>query len=74
MEQRMPTFDIKVSRDGRGWMITVPGLARYAAADGSINLSDTTQARDEGEIDFMARGFIATVLDMPIEDVHIGRV
>lgn len=70
----MPTYDIEVTRDGQWWMITVPELAGYVAADGSINLSDTTQARYEGEIDDMARDFIAVTLDMPIEDVHINRL
>jgi hypothetical protein len=58
----VPTCDIEVTRDGRWWMITVPELAGYVAADGSINLSDTTQARHEGEIERMARDFIATAM------------
>ncbi|WP_210085517.1 hypothetical protein [Mycobacterium sp. OAE908] len=70
----MAIFDVEVTRDGRWLMITVPGLAGYVAPDGSINLSDTTQARYEGEIDYMARDFIATVLDVSIEDVRIIRV
>ena len=66
-------FDIKVTREGRWWMITVPGLAGYVTPDGSINVSDTTQARHEREIDAMARDFIATVLDIPIETVGVRR-
>ncbi|MEZ0357797.1 hypothetical protein [Mycobacterium sp. SA01] len=34
--------------------------ARYVAPDGLINLSDTTQARHEGEIEDSARSFIAS--------------
>jgi hypothetical protein len=70
----VPTFDIEVTRDGRWWMITAPGLDGYVAADGSINVGDTTQARHGGEIDEMARDFIATVLEVPIEDVRVERI
>jgi hypothetical protein len=55
-------------------MITVPGLDGYVAADGSINVGDTTQARHAGEIEYMARDFIATVLDLPIEDIEVRRI
>lgn len=67
----MPAFDINITRDGRWWMITVPGLAGRALPDGSINLSDTTQARHEAEIDDVARSFIATVLDIEIDAVNV---
>jgi len=70
----VPTFVIEVTRDGKWWMITVPELAGYVAADGSINLSDTTQARYGGEIDDMASDFIATMLDVPIEGVHVEHI
>jgi hypothetical protein len=69
----VPTFDIGVTRDGRWWMITVPELNGYISPTGTINLSDTTQARHRGEIDAMACDFIATVLDIPIEDVKVRR-
>ena len=67
----MPTYYIEVTRGGRWWMITVPGLDGHVAADGSINVSDTTQARSEGEIESMARDFIATVLDVPIDGIEV---
>lgn len=64
-------FDIEVTRDGRWWMITVPALDRYEAPDGSINISDTTQARRASEVDVMARDFIALITGLPIEDVAV---
>lgn len=67
------TFDIEVTRDGEWWRITVPGLDGYVRSDGSTNVSDTTQARHEGEIDAMARDFIATVLDVAVESVGVRR-
>lgn len=70
----MTTFDIEVTRDGRWWMIRVPALAGHVSAEGAMNLSDTTQARDRGEIDTMARDFIATVLDLPVDDIAVQRV
>jgi hypothetical protein len=70
----VPTYDIEVTRDGRWWIITVPGLDGFVTPSGAINVGDTTQARYEGEIDDMAREFIAVTLDIPIEDVHINRL
>jgi hypothetical protein len=67
----MPIYDIEVTRDGRWWMITVPGLGGYVAADGSINVGDTTQARFPGEIEDMARDYIAVSTDTPIEDIEV---
>ncbi len=69
----MPTFDIELTRDSRWWMIRVSALAGYVGAGGAVNLSDTTQARRRGEIDTMAREFIAVVLDMPVDDVVVRR-
>ena len=58
----MPTYDIKVTRDGRWWMIHIPAI------DG------VTQARFPGEIEGMARDYIAVTTDTPIEDVQINRL
>lgn len=70
----MPTYDIDVTRDGRFWLIRVPAMMGYVDSDGSVNVSDVTQARHEGEIEEMAREFIATVTDCPIEDISVRRV
>lgn len=69
----MPTYDIEVTRDGRWWMIRVPGLDGYVTASGAINASTVTQARYEGEVEEMARDFIGCVLDVPIEEVRVNR-
>jgi hypothetical protein len=58
----MMTHDINVTRDGRWWMIHIPAL------DG------LTQARNPGEIDDMAREYIALVTETSIEDVQIRRL
>ncbi|OBI72808.1 hypothetical protein [Mycobacterium sp. E740] len=71
----MRTFDIEVMRDGRWWMIHVPELDGYVAADGSINIGGTTQARQPGEVEDMGRGcYIAAVLDIPVKDVAVRRI
>ncbi|AGB26872.1 hypothetical protein Mycsm_06757 (plasmid) [Mycobacterium sp. JS623] len=70
----MPTYDIEVTRDGRWWMITVAGLDGYVAADGSVNIGDTTQARFRTEIEDMARDYIATVTNTPVDDIEVQRV
>lgn len=69
----MQTFDIEVTREDRWWIITVPELDGYRDADGAINVGITTQARHEGEIDAMARDFIATVIDVSVESVVVRR-
>lgn len=70
----MPTFDIEVTRDGRWWAIYIPALDGYVLPDGSINVGGVTQARHRGEIEDMARDYIAVVLDVPIEDVAVKRI
>jgi hypothetical protein len=57
----MPTYDITITRDGRHWLIHIPALDGY------------TQARHTGEIDDMARDYIATVTDTPAEAIHLRR-
>ena len=60
MEQCMPAYDIETC-DGRWWMIHIPAL------DG------LTQARYEGEIEDMARSYIALVTETPIAHLRINR-
>ena len=55
----MPTYDVNATRDGRFWMVAVPEL------DG------LTQARYRGEVEAMAREYIATVLDLPVDDIAV---
>ena len=40
-------------------MVKVPELVGYVAADGSVNVGDTTQARHRGEVEQMAREYIS---------------
>jgi hypothetical protein len=58
----MLTYDIEVTRDGKWWMIHIPVL------DG------LTQARFPGEIEDMARDYIAVTTDTPIEEIRVNRV
>jgi hypothetical protein len=58
----VPTYDSEVTRDGRWWMIHIRAL------DG------LTQARFPGEIEEMARDYIAVSTDTPIEDVEVRRI
>jgi hypothetical protein len=59
----MHTYQVKVSRDDRWWMIDVPELDGYVNADGAINLSTTTQARRLADVPGEALDFICTVTD-----------
>lgn len=70
----MPTYDIEVTRDGRWWMISIPELDGFVAADGSINVGAITQARHPGEIEDMARSYIAVTTDTPIDEVRVNRL
>ena len=53
------TYKANVTRDGKWWMIDVP------------ELDAVTQARNEGEVQVMARDLIATILDCPVDDVAV---
>lgn len=68
-----PPYEVTVTRDDKWWMITAPELAGYVRPDGATNYSDTTQAREPGEIASQARDFICTVTGVsPSEvDLHI---
>jgi hypothetical protein len=55
----MKTYDVTVSRDGKWWMIHIPDL------DG------LTQSRRLGEIEDMARDYIAVVTDVPLSQVAV---
>jgi hypothetical protein len=57
----MPAFDIHVTRDGRWWMIHIPEI------DG------LTQARWPGEIEDMARSYIAVSTGTPIDQVTVNQ-
>lgn len=68
----MHTYQVNVARDDRWWMITVPELAGYVAADGAINLSDTTQARRIADVPGTAVDFICTVTDSAPSEVAVN--
>ncbi|CPV99762.1 hypothetical protein P5V67_01360 [Mycobacteroides abscessus subsp. abscessus] len=55
----MRTYGIQVTRDGKWWMVNVP------------EIDQLTQARNEGEVEEMARELIAVHQDVPIEDVAV---
>jgi hypothetical protein len=55
----MHTYEIDVYRDGRWWMIRIPEI------DG------LTQARHRGEIDDMARSYIAVSTGQPIDTIAV---
>ncbi|OBC03359.1 hypothetical protein A5784_14065 [Mycobacterium sp. 852013-50091_SCH5140682] len=67
----MHTYKVNVTRDDKWWMITVPELDGYVTADGSINLSDTTQARRLAEVPGQALDFICTVVDAAPSEVGV---
>lgn len=68
----MRTYQVNVTREDKWWMITVPELDRYVAADGSINLTDTTQARRLSEVPGQALDFICTVTDSAPSEVGVN--
>lgn len=68
----MHTYEVTVTRDDKWWMVTVPELDRYVGADGSINLSTTTQARRLAEVPGQARDFICTVTDAAPSEVGMN--
>ncbi|ODQ84906.1 hypothetical protein [Mycolicibacterium holsaticum] len=67
----MRTYQVKVARADRWWMITVPELDGYVRGDGSINVSDTTQARRRADVAREARGFICTVTNQAPSQVDL---
>lgn len=67
----MHIYEVNVTRDGRWWMITVPELDGYVTADGSVNVSDTTQARRLSEVASEARDFICTITDQAPSKVDV---
>lgn len=67
----MNTYQVNVTREDKWWMITVPDLDGCVAADGSINLSDTTQARRLAEVPGHALDFICTVTDRAPSEVGV---
>ena len=67
----MSVYKVSVTRDDKWWMITVPDLARHVTADGTINVSDTTQARRLADVSKGARDFICTVTDSAPSEVEV---
>jgi hypothetical protein len=61
METGMATYGIEVTREGRWWMIHIPEI------DG------LPQARYPGEIERLARSYIAVTTGAPIEEIHLRR-
>lgn len=55
----MRTYDIQVTQDGKWWMVNVP------------EIDQLTQARNQGEVEEMARELIAVHQGVPIEDVAV---
>ncbi len=53
----MSSFDIDVTRDGGWWMVHIP------------ELGGLTQARYPGEVELMAREYIAVSTGTPIDQV-----
>ncbi len=67
----MRTYQVNVTREDRWWMITVPELNGYKDADGAINLTDTTQARQLSDVPGQALDFICTVTDKAPSEVGV---
>jgi hypothetical protein len=53
------TYTVTVTRDGKWWMVSIPGL------------SGLTQARRLSEAGLMAREWIALALGVPVADVDV---
>lgn len=68
----MHSYQVHVTREDKWWMITVPELGNFVASDGTINLSDTTQARRISEVAGQARDFICTVTDKAPSEVGVN--
>ena len=67
----MTTYKVNVTREDGWWMVAVPELDRYETADGSTNLSDTTQARRISGVASQARDLICTVTDVAPSQVDL---
>lgn len=67
----MSHYRVEVTRDDGWWMVTVPELCGYRIANGSINLSDTTQARRLADVPGQARDFICTITDSAPSEVNM---
>jgi hypothetical protein len=61
-EAQVPSFEYSVSRDQGWWMIAIPAI------DG------LTQARFPGEIELMAREYIAVASGTPIAEIDVQQV
>ena len=67
----MRKYKVKVTRDDRWWMITVPELLGHVGAFGAVNVGDTTQARRLVDVPSQARDFICTVTDAAPSEVGV---
>jgi hypothetical protein len=56
------TYDVKVHRDGRWWMVEIPAIGGL------------TQARRLGDVQEMARSFISVDQDLRPSAVVLGRI
>lgn len=55
----MHEYTVRVTRDGKWWMVAIPEI------DG------LTQARDQREVEVMARDYIVAVLEVPADSFAI---
>lgn len=67
----MNIYKVDAVRDGRWWIIKVFGLDGFRRPDGTVNLSDTTQARRLSEISREAVDFICTVTDKAPSEIGV---
>ena len=67
----MNTYKVTAARDDRWWIITVPELDGYTRPDGTINVSDTTQARRLADVTREAVDFICTVTDKAPSEIGV---
>lgn len=58
----MPSYNFTVARDGRWWMIHIPAI------------NGLTQARHSGEIELMAREYVAVSQGIAVDEVRVRRL
>lgn len=68
----MNTYNVNATRADRWWIITVPELDGYTRPDGTINVSDTTQARRLSDVTREAVDFICTVTDTAPSEIRVN--
>lgn len=55
-------YEATITREGKYWMIDIP------------EIDALTQARDEGEVELMARQLVAVTKDIPLSDAEVKLV